>query len=350
METYERVLSCRSLSDVPAEILAPMADYLDAETGCFLQFLADDGGLRVGRNSCYNVPASAHRDYISHYFRADPAITSGRTQHDDLTSVFCTEEVCDYSAFTRGELYNDFFEPNRIHHVLVMMMRPDEYSADRLVLGFHRSKGAAPFTPEQTSRARRLAAAASSAVRSLTLQDTLTLRDETISRFEQAHPETGVVFFDTSLTLLSGNAKGLSDLKLGIHADAQETARLAQVHAACQELHDASDSDRNLSVRLSQDEGLMATVQMRPTPRGEVLFTVHTTGRDTEDTLRRRCADFGMTRREIDAVRLLSSGLSNNEIATRLFISPRTVENHFRSIYAKAGVNTRAQLLAQVLR
>ena len=53
-----------------------------------------------------------------------------------------------------------------------------------------------------------------------------------------------------------------------------------------------------------------------------------------------------LTSRERDVVKAVSSGLANKEIATRLSISPRTVENHLRNIYEKLHVNTRTQLLA----
>ena len=50
---------------------------------------------------------------------------------------------------------------------------------------------------------------------------------------------------------------------------------------------------------------------------------------------------FGLTTRELDVLRLVVEGYSNPEIATRLFISPRTVRNHLTQIFAKLGVASR---------
>ena len=49
----------------------------------------------------------------------------------------------------------------------------------------------------------------------------------------------------------------------------------------------------------------------------------------------------GLTVREVGVLRLVAQGLSNAEIAEQLVISPRTVNTHLTSIYAKLGVDSR---------
>ena len=58
------------------------------------------------------------------------------------------------------------------------------------------------------------------------------------------------------------------------------------------------------------------------------------------ETLRARPA--GLTEREVEVLRLVAIGLSNDEIARRLVVSPRTVHTHVRALFAKLGVSTRA--------
>ncbi|MCV6962594.1 LuxR family transcriptional regulator [Mycobacterium intermedium] len=57
-----------------------------------------------------------------------------------------------------------------------------------------------------------------------------------------------------------------------------------------------------------------------------------------------------LTRTELDVVRLVTEGLGNNDIATRLFVSPRTVQSHLTHVYSKLGLNSRVQLAQEAAR
>ena len=53
-----------------------------------------------------------------------------------------------------------------------------------------------------------------------------------------------------------------------------------------------------------------------------------------------------LTGREMEVCILVKDGIANQEISSRLFISPHTTKNHIKSIHKKLDVNTRAQLVA----
>jgi DNA-binding CsgD family transcriptional regulator/sugar lactone lactonase YvrE len=57
-----------------------------------------------------------------------------------------------------------------------------------------------------------------------------------------------------------------------------------------------------------------------------------------------------LSRREREVAALVAEGLTNREIANRLFISERTVDGHLEHIREKLEVNTRAQVAAWVVR
>lgn len=57
-----------------------------------------------------------------------------------------------------------------------------------------------------------------------------------------------------------------------------------------------------------------------------------------------------LTPAERDVARLVAEGLSNKDIAARLFTSPRTVQTHLTHIYRKLGITSKVQLAQQAAR
>lgn len=55
--------------------------------------------------------------------------------------------------------------------------------------------------------------------------------------------------------------------------------------------------------------------------------------------------EFQITPREAEIIEMIRRGLSNKEIAGKLFLSPSTVRNHISNIFDKTGASTRTKLL-----
>lgn len=55
-----------------------------------------------------------------------------------------------------------------------------------------------------------------------------------------------------------------------------------------------------------------------------------------------------LTERELEVVKLVDSGLSNEEIATALFVSYGTIKSHLYHIYPKLNIHNRFQLIKKV--
>jgi DNA-binding CsgD family transcriptional regulator len=51
-----------------------------------------------------------------------------------------------------------------------------------------------------------------------------------------------------------------------------------------------------------------------------------------------------LTTSELTVARLVAEGLTNREVAERLFVSPHTVNSHLRHVFLKLGINSRVEL------
>ena len=57
-----------------------------------------------------------------------------------------------------------------------------------------------------------------------------------------------------------------------------------------------------------------------------------------------------LTAREAEILHLIAEGLSNKQIATRLYLSVETVKSHAAAIHRKLGASSRAHAVAIALR
>jgi DNA-binding NarL/FixJ family response regulator len=68
----------------------------------------------------------------------------------------------------------------------------------------------------------------------------------------------------------------------------------------------------------------------------------------TGETVRKRTVESAasdeLTPQEQQIALLVRDGLSNPEVGTRLFLSPRTVEWHLRKVFTKLSISSRKQL------
>ena len=57
---------------------------------------------------------------------------------------------------------------------------------------------------------------------------------------------------------------------------------------------------------------------------------------------------YGLSERESQVTRLCMQGLSTRQMAHALALSPHTVQDHLKSIFAKTGVRRRSELVGQI--
>jgi len=90
-------------------------------------------------------------------------------------------------------------------------------------------------------------------------------------------------------------------------------------------------------------EGRTLSLEQALATPGQVALPVPTQGERTSSPTLASPPSYpdGLTAREVEVLRVVAQGLTNEQVAERLVISPRTVDTHLTSIYSKIGVSSR---------
>ncbi len=168
-------------------------------------------------------------------------------------------------------------------------------------------------------------------------------------------PNLGVIASDVELdrlpVVIHAHRPDVAVLDLEAFADLGAVGALAVSHAGTHLVLIADDPSSAISAQLLAF-GVSACLG-RDTQARDVLSAIHLASRGLQ-VMPRRAASGGaravgsaaqlLTRREAELLPLLSSGLSNAQIALMMNIGVETVRTHAHHIYAKLGVASRREL------
>ena len=145
----------------------------------------------------------------------------------------------------------------------------------------------------------------------------------------------------------------VEDLRFGWERDRVPVSITTQAGALKRALDPVSDADRNLvpRVRIRGRSGRWLTLHAsltEPTPGRQSETVVVISPSEPEEVARLNVVSYGLTEREAEIVRLVARGLSTKGISGTLFISEHTVNNHLRSIFEKAGVKNRREIVQRL--
>jgi DNA-binding NarL/FixJ family response regulator len=167
-------------------------------------------------------------------------------------------------------------------------------------------------------------------------------------RIVAAHPEIGILI----LTTFADEASVVDVLRAGARGYLTKDADRAEVAAAIRAVaqgHTTLSAD--IGGKLFAPPRAAEPPSLPEVPLPEALEgppaqpPSRTSGAAPPAPL---AARFRLTPREAEVLALIGDGLSNAEIASRLFVGVVTVKTHINAIFAKLGVRDRAQAIALV--
>jgi DNA-binding NarL/FixJ family response regulator len=148
---------------------------------------------------------------------------------------------------------------------------------------------------------------------------------EATRRLRERHPEAGVI----ALTTYADDETVLSALRAGARGYLTKDASGEDIRAAILAVA-AGDAALDPAVQLHVVSALAG---------GQAGSSAPASGADVAGPV----LPDELTPREAEVLALIAEGLSNAEIAERLFVSPTTVKSHINHLFAKAGLRDRAQ-------
>lgn len=108
----------------------------------------------------------------------------------------------------------------------------------------------------------------------------------------------------------------------------------------------AAANGRTVAQRARTAEGTWLVLRSAPLEGGRGIVTIDEAG--PPDVVAILGAALGLSGRETEVVIEVLRGSSTKEIASSLHMSSYTVQDHLKSVFAKAGVNSRRELIADI--
>lgn len=202
---------------------------------------------------------------------------------------------------------------------------------------FHRTEAAGDFTREDARLLARLSRPIAEGLRA-------SIRGDAAHRSADGAPGMLVLDPHDEIELMTPAAQRLLE---PLHGNPRSTLPLPVLTAAATARRNGPHGEA-ASLHIPTAVGWLTLHASLPegSTSGRVAIVIQAT--PGEDAAPRRLEAYGLTAREREIATLVARGLTTQEMAARLFLSPWTVQDHLKAIFEKTGTNSRSALRARV--
>jgi DNA-binding CsgD family transcriptional regulator len=265
----------------------------------------------------------------------------------------------------RSDLYNNFILPQHLYWELFLTLRWKNNLKGMITLW--RSKKQMDYEDSDISKAEMLAPHLMVAINNIRLISQIDTWEKRLSSVDEADSE-GLLWLDHKFTPSLFNAKA-RDICLQLFSETPyDTFNLEKgefpipsyVIKDCSDLLDLFKAEKRTFLLpkkriISTESGKKFRIeysliwkadQISSLPNFMVTLCDITDEKKPQATLKAR---FHLSGRELDVIYYLIGGLSDDEIAEKLYISKLTVHTHIKNIYRKLGTKSRIELYRRVV-
>ncbi len=333
-------------------MMREMLDLFDSRSAAFLEFEPGDGESALGGNTLTfgldNRHSIAYRD---HYHQFDPCFSGlrERLRLGQGAAISTDMVVGNKHEYVESSYYQDFLAPTRVHQSLVFGIG----SRQRLngLVGLHRRKDQAAYNAADHLKVRLIAPYLSTAIM-YRQKDRAYDRQSALQKlFLYAPSADAYLLFDNKLSctdaggelelvsalLGTGLAGGTSGLRLPPDLEAAVRKAMAEYNrGGAGTGYESLVLSRNIRATLTRGEN------------GRILVLLSFLRSEIRMVSRNRMRLYRLTPRQEEVVELIKLGFENAQIARKLNISVKTVENHLTEIYDKTRTHNRTSLLLRL--
>ncbi len=356
----EIALGCESIADLQQQTLMQIQKMVSADSSVFFDVNRSSIGWRFVDGASLGVPEEAPKTWCDQYQTADPFVFRllGLLQSKNgwlLTS----NNTVNHEDYVRTDFYRDFLRPQSIYHMMVIGLKN---GSDPIgLIGLHRSKKSRAFSAKDAAKVEAFVPYLSSVAQKIKLTEMLTERHEIISTLTDKLYNKGVITLNNDFAPVYINENAQKTLKISTHLglksiNTNTDILPAQIYQCCKDIKKnfnlSQDAQNNQSINFTIEQGtehVTGYIYAYEAGSRGLRFMVCFDDKPSIANSQNFFSKFNLTRREIDITHLVSTGMTNHEIANDLCISVRTVQNHLRSIYDKVQVHNRTSLVSRLM-
>ncbi len=347
--------------DIREAITSTLMQMFCAYGGLFFLGDPNSGQLTLTSTVLVNVDSSYYEQYLQHYWQLDPVYDAVSNRG---MRTFRFSDTQPSSRCPKNEFYREFLRPQGIGAELVLcFLFGDKLSAS---ISLFRSTDEPDFASQDVRKAGVVSSYMSTIFHNATLLSQL---HEEKSRFQSMYEsmEEGIIVLDHQLKVIFYNSKALEMSHLwppkGLHRNNYQGNRSLvvpdQVLEDCLALKTGFEiegsmvdlvSRRIAYVYVNETDYFRVDSKIFTNPfesmskayflisiRGPSKIAAHSEGWMKKE--------YNLTKRELEIIRYVSQGLTNQQTADKLFVSLFTVTTHLKNIYRKVGVRNRTELV-----
>lgn len=347
LQVQDMALDCANFDSFADRPLSHLTEFLGADNSVVLTV------ERMGSEECEPQARAAValdlqelQAYLRRFHRHDPMIQFPQKSDAGNRSSMLGKgrfsrlsDVCPRERLCRTKYYREFLKEAGISDLLSFRMMLEPYPGCSVLVGvgFHRRGNSSWFKAEDLLRARLVAPVLTSTLSRLVLAERVLFLDSAMkSAFRSASSARGVFIFDNQFNC---------QVQIG-NAPSEDAPPIADLQQACRNLAKAGRDSEAVEKEIAGENGNFSVrIERIECGFGEYYVVMEAPARHhsrSDNIVRSWC----LTPREREIVNEVRKGARNAEIAATLGISPKTVENHISTIFAKAGVSSRAQLIS----